>query len=97
MNAPVSRPLTPYAETGDKVAVQTFVARAGQHMGGYDDEELRTLYNEGHFLATDNYWREGMTDWGNLGDLLAPPENPAEPAPAARPAPPPAHAPKTPI
>jgi len=42
-------------------------------MGGYDDEELRTLYNEGHFLATDNYWREGMTDWGHLGDLLPPP------------------------
>ncbi len=48
-------------------------------MGGYDDEELRTLYNEGHFLATDNYWREGMTDWGNLGDLLAPPGGPVEP------------------
>jgi hypothetical protein len=46
-------------------------------MGGYDDEELRALYDEGHFLATDNYWRDGMTEWGTLGDLLAPAPQPA--------------------
>jgi hypothetical protein len=63
-------PLTPPAATGDNGHVQTFVARAGQHMGGYLDEELRALYDEGHFLPTDNYWRDGMAEWSTLGDLF---------------------------
>jgi hypothetical protein len=50
------------------------VARAGQHMGGYGEEELRARYESGELLPTDNYWREGMTEWGTLGELLAPGE-----------------------
>lgn len=39
-------------------------------MGGYSDEELQVLYSEGHFLPTDNYWRDGMAEWGTLAELL---------------------------
>ncbi len=39
-------------------------------MGGYLEEELRALFAEGHFLPTDNYWRDGMAEWGTLGELF---------------------------
>ena len=48
-------------------------------MGGYPEEELRLLCREGHFLPTDNYWRDGMAEWGTLAELF-PDEDWAAPA-----------------
>lgn len=61
--------------------VQTYVARDGRQIGNYGEKQLRSLYERGHLLPTDHYWREGMEDWSTLGELIPAPPPIARPEP----------------
>jgi hypothetical protein len=74
--------------------VQTFIARGGQQVGSYNEEELTAAFQRGELLRTDHYWREGMSEWGSVGDLLPPPA-PVPTAEAARASTPPPFVPPT--
>jgi hypothetical protein len=48
------------------------ISRDGQQIGEWTEEEVRAFYEDGKFLATDQYWKEGMTEWASLEKLLRP-------------------------
>jgi hypothetical protein len=46
------------------------IARDGQQLGQFSEEELRSGLFEGRYLSTDVAWTEGMADWKPLGELM---------------------------
>lgn len=48
------------------------IARDGQQLGQFSEEEVRSGLFEGRYLATDVAWTEGMSDWRPLGELMGP-------------------------
>lgn len=46
------------------------IARDGQHLGQFSEEEIRAGLFEGRYLATDVAWTEGMAEWKPLGEIM---------------------------
>jgi len=44
--------------------------RAGQSLGQFTPEEVRSGFKEGKFTATDLAWRDGMPMWKPLGEVI---------------------------
>lgn len=53
--------------------MQYHVARDGQQLGEFPDQQLREGLFNGSFLTTDMAWREGMGEWVPLGQLFGAP------------------------
>jgi hypothetical protein len=49
------------------------ISRGGAEIGEWPEEQIRIFYKEGQLLATDLYWKEGMTEWSELSKLIKPP------------------------
>jgi hypothetical protein len=66
------------------------ISRDGTEIGEWTEEDVRALYAEGQLLPTDFYWKEGMSEWKELGTYIKPappaasppPPNPTSPATA---------------
>ena len=68
--------------------MKIWINRAGQNLGTFTEEEVQRGLAQGHFIATDLGWREGMETWKPLSEfpsLQIPPER--EPAPPTAPMP----------
>src|SRR5436190_2138804 len=50
--------------------MQYLIARDGQQLGQFSEEEIRSGLFDGRYLATDVAWAEGMADWKTLGELM---------------------------
>jgi hypothetical protein len=50
--------------------MQYLIARDGQQLGQFSEEEIRSGLFEGRYLPTDVAWAEGMTDWKPLGEIM---------------------------
>jgi len=48
------------------------IARGGQEIGEWSEEQVRAGYLDGQFVADDLYWHEGMPDWKPLRSLIKP-------------------------
>lgn len=48
------------------------IARDGQEIGEWNEDQVRTLYLDGQLLGTDMYWHEGMDEWKTLRHLIKP-------------------------
>lgn len=46
------------------------IARDGQQLGQFSEEEVRSGLFEGRYLSTDVAWTEGMADWKPLGEIM---------------------------
>ena len=46
------------------------IARDGQQLGQFSEEELSSGLFEGRYLTTDLAWREGMAEWRPLGEIM---------------------------
>ncbi|RBP47221.1 uncharacterized protein DUF4190 [Roseimicrobium gellanilyticum] len=53
--------------------MQYHVSRNGHQLGKVSEADLRAGFAEGHFLATDLVWRDGMAQWTPLGEVLKTP------------------------
>jgi hypothetical protein len=62
--------LTPSFRNPSLSRMQYLIARDGQQMGQFSDEEIRSGLFEGRYLPTDAVWTEGMDDWKPLGDVM---------------------------
>jgi hypothetical protein len=62
--------LTPSFGNSSLSRMQYLIARDGQQMGQFSDEEIRSGLFEGRYLPTDAVWTEGMDDWRPLGDVM---------------------------
>lgn len=51
------------------------IARNGEAFGTFPEAQLQALVDQGFVLATDHYWREGMTEWLTVGSVWAPSSN----------------------
>lgn len=63
------------------------LARNGQQLGEFGEEDIRRGLDTGRFLPDDYVWAEGMQDWQPLGSvfsLAAPAPAATAPAPAPR-------------
>lgn len=49
------------------------ISRDGVEIGEWTEEEVRALYKDGRLVATDFYWREGMSAWKELQTFVKPP------------------------
>ncbi len=45
------------------------IARAGQEIGTYEEDQIRLLLASGQLLPSDFFWRPGMVDWKPLSEL----------------------------
>ena len=50
--------------------MQYLIARDGQQLGQFSEEEIRSGLFEGRYLPTDVAWTEGMSDWRPLGEIM---------------------------
>ena len=48
------------------------IARNGQSLGVFSEDQIREGIGNGQFAATDLFWREGAPDWRPLGELASP-------------------------
>jgi hypothetical protein len=46
------------------------IARDGQQLGQFSEEELNAGLFDGRYLTTDLAWREGMAEWRPLGEIM---------------------------
>jgi hypothetical protein len=78
--------LTKSARPRHNDRVKMFISRNGEQIGSWTEEEVRHYFQAGQLVATDHYWRPGMTEWDLLGGLLMPPipTAPLSPPPAPR-------------
>jgi hypothetical protein len=68
--------------------MQYHVVRDGQQLGKVSEADLKRGLGDGHYLATDLVWRDGMAEWKPLGEVLGLPAQPASSSAAgASPAP----------
>jgi hypothetical protein len=58
------------------------ISRDGVEIGEWTEEKVRSLYSEGELKATDHYWKEGMSEWKELGTFIKPPPPPSRKATA---------------
>ncbi len=69
--------------------MNVFIARDGAVIGEYPDVQLEYLLRNGQLGPDDDYWHEGMEEWGTLQNFLSPqtadPELPAGPSLELRP------------
>lgn len=65
-----------------------YIARNGEHRGPFQFSQIEQFYEDGHLLASDHLWSDGMAAWQPVTELLAgpaavprppPPPPPAEP------------------
>lgn len=63
--------------------MQYAIARNGQHLGSFPEEETRRGLTQGYFTSHDLAWAEGMSEWCPLGQLFpdAPPPLPTSLSP----------------
>ena len=64
--------------------MQIHIGRAGEPLGTFTETEAIDGLSSGRFLPNDLAWREGMSEWRPLGEVVSAPVPPA----AASPAPP---------
>lgn len=64
--------------------MQIHIAKNGQRMGPYSEEQVRQMLASGSIAATDLAWHEGMADWQPVASVL-PPTPTAAPAATAAP------------
>jgi hypothetical protein len=50
--------------------MQYLIARDGQQLGQFSEEEIRSGLFEGRYQPTDSAWTEGMEDWKPLGEIM---------------------------
>jgi hypothetical protein len=50
--------------------MQYLLARDGQQLGQFSEEEIRSGLFEGRYQPTDSAWTDGMEDWRPLGDIM---------------------------
>jgi hypothetical protein len=50
--------------------MQYLIARDGQQLGQFSEEEIRSGLFEGRYMPTDVAWSEGMADWKPLGEIM---------------------------
>ena len=65
-------PLTKGNESGMALSMLISIARDGQEIGEWTDDQVRALSQDGQLLGTDYYWHEGMPAWLPLRSLLKP-------------------------
>ena len=56
------------------------ISRDGIEIGEWTEEQVHSLYKEGELIATDHYWKEGMSEWKELGNFIKPPPPPSRKA-----------------
>jgi hypothetical protein len=49
------------------------ISRDGVEIGEWAEEEVRSFFKEGRLVPTDFYWKEGMSEWKELGGFIKPP------------------------
>jgi hypothetical protein len=49
------------------------ISRDGVEIGEWTEGEVRDFYKEGRLIATDCFWKEGMSEWDSLGGFINPP------------------------
>ena len=49
------------------------ISRDGLEIGEWPENEIREFYHEGRLVDTDLFWKEGMTEWAPLSQLIRPP------------------------
>ena len=47
------------------------ISRDGKEIGKYLESDLMMLIEQKKVLATDHYWKEGMTSWGLISQFIA--------------------------
>lgn len=62
--------LTPVSGIHTLPSMQYLLARDGQQLGQFSEEELRSGMFEGRYLPTDVVWTEGMGDWKPLSEVM---------------------------
>jgi hypothetical protein len=50
--------------------MQYLLARDGEQLGQFSEEEIRSGLFEGRYQPTDSAWTDGMEDWRPLGDIM---------------------------
>src|SRR6187549_886998 len=50
--------------------MQYLLARDGQQLGQFSEEEIRSGLFEGRYQPTDSAWTEGMADWRPLEEIM---------------------------
>jgi hypothetical protein len=50
--------------------MQYLIARDGQQLGQFEEEEMRSGLFEGRYLPSDAGWTEGMEDWKPIGEIV---------------------------
>jgi hypothetical protein len=63
--------------------MKIWINRAGQNLGTFTEEEVQRGLGQGHFVATDLGWQEGMETWKPLSEfpsLQIPPERQSTPS-----------------
>jgi len=50
-----------------------FIAKNGTKVGEYSTQEVLDMLRSGVLIPSDSYWREGMLDWSDAGELLTAP------------------------
>ena len=61
------RPIAPPTPTPTDVMIS--VARAGAVMGTYPIDDFKSRIASGQFIATDHYWKSGMTAWETVANF----------------------------
>jgi hypothetical protein len=56
------------------------IARNGQEIGAWPQDQVIAFIRTGQLLGTDSYWHEGMPEWLSITHLVGPPP-PAPPKP----------------
>ena len=57
------------------------ISRNGTEIGEWTEDQVRALLKEGQLLASDHYWKEGMTEWASIATFLKPPLAPNQSLP----------------
>lgn len=65
--------------------MQIHIAKNGQQLGPYTEEQLGGLLQNGQVSYDDLVWTEGMTDWQPLRTICSPPQGTPPPPPPAFP------------
>jgi len=55
---------------GKKGAVKIHLNRAGQSLGQFTPDEVRSGFREGKFTGSDLAWRDGMASWRPLSEVI---------------------------
>jgi hypothetical protein len=50
--------------------MQYLIARDGQQLGQFEEEEIRSGLFEGRYLPSDAAWTEGMEEWKPIGEII---------------------------